>query len=331
MVGSAFGVEREMSRKHVLIAATAVVGILGAIPSAGGAAILFSGWYYSTLVGPAAGESAVVAAGILYDTIPSTAKAPTYDYIYEVWNTGTVPIADFGGGPGKPPAVGGPTYNSDIFFGMPGFPASGPVRNLAGLAPMTGVPPAQARKRLPGGWGGANNPYLGSAPATPYTALYPGSRGLRSPNYQYWGFTKYNSVGGYEVIWYNLVSNQIFGKNRVTRFDLNSVFGPVPGAFMDPPGDPMSTTYFDIGWTNGDALENILTPVIPDPAVPGNACDPTDPACSAFIIPPQIASQCPSCTGYGFAPEPASWTMMLLGVAGLGAAMRTRMRPPTLA
>jgi hypothetical protein len=300
-------------------------GLVAAAPQTVDAKILFSGWSYSSIAGPAPGESAVVAAGIFYDTIKGTARAPTYDYIYEVWNTGAVPIADFGGGPGVPPAIGGPTYNSDTFFGQPGFPAAGPNRNLAGLSPMTAVPPAQARKRLPGGWGGANNPYLGSAPVTPYTPLYPGARGLKSPNYQYWGFTKYNSVGGYDVFWYNLVGNQIFGTNRITRFDLNSIFGPVPGVFMDPPGDPpMSQTYYDIGWTNGDVLQNFLTPVIPDPALPGNSCDPTSPGCSPFAVPPEFLADCPQCTGYGGVPEPADWAMMLIGLGLVGVLSRAR-------
>jgi hypothetical protein len=303
----------------------AAVGMLTAIGSAANAKILFSGWSYTGLVGPAAGEAALVASGILYDTIPGTAGAPTYDYIYEVWNKGVVPIADFGGGTGVPPAAGPPTYNSDFFFGLGGgFPAAGPNRVPFGAsAPLTNVPPAQAGKRLPGGWGGANNPYLGTAAHTPYTPLYPGSRGLKSPNYQYWGFSTWNSVGGYDVIWYNLVGNQIFGPNRVTRFDLNSIFGPVNGAFVDPPS---SSSYFDIGWANGDTLFNVPTPIIPDPAVPGNACDPADPACSPDIIPPEITAMCPSCSGYGGVPEPSAWAMMLAGLAGLGAALRARRR-----
>jgi len=303
----------------------AAVGMLTAIASPAHARILFSGWSYTGLVGPAAGKAALVASGILYDTIPGTARAPTYDYIYEVWNRGIVPIADFGGGTGVPPAADGPTYNSDVFFGLgAGFPAAGPNRVPFGASPpLTNVPPAQAGKRLPGGWGGANNPYLGTVARTPYTPLYPGSRGLFSPNYQYWGFSTWNTVGGYDVIWYNLVGNQIFGSNRVTRFDLNSVFGPVNGAFVDPPS---SSSFFDIGWANGDVLFNVPTPIIPDPALPGNACDPTSPACSPDIIPPEISSMCPSCGGYGLVPEPSAWAMILAGLAGLGVALRARRR-----
>jgi hypothetical protein len=318
-----------MMRKRILTIAMAVVGVLAALSSAADAAILFSGWRYSSLVGPAPGESALIASGILYDTVPGTAGAPTYDYIYEVWNRGTVAIADFGGGTGVPPAIGGPTYNSDVFFGMAGFPAAGPNRVPFGASPpLTNVPPAQAGKRLPGGWGGANNPYLGSAARTPYTPLYPGGRGLRSPNYQYWGFSTWNVAGGYDVIWYNLVGNQIFGRNRVTRFDLNSIFGPVNGAFVDPPS---SQTYFDIGWANGDVDLNVLTPVIPDPSNPANDCDPADPTCSALIIPPQISTDCPTCTGFGAAPEPGAWAMLLAGVVGVGWAVRARRRAVTVA
>lgn len=309
-----------MKLRHLLSIAAA--GLLATAASASQAAILFSGWFYSNVVGPAAGEDALVAAGILYDTVKGSAGAPTYDYIYEVANIGAVPIAVFGGGPGAAPAVGAPTYNSDTFFGMPGFPGAGPNRNLAGLFPMTAVPPAQARKRLPGGWGGANNPTLGAQNSTPYTPLYPGSKGLRSPNYQYWGFIKYNNTGGYDVFWYNLVGNQIFGPGRYTRFDLNSIFGPVNGAFIDP-GDPMSSSTYYIDWTNGD-IASALTPIIPDPSLPGNSCDPTVPSCSQFAVPPQILADCPMCTGYGLVPEPANWTMMLIGLGILGAAARAR-------
>jgi hypothetical protein len=317
-----------MTRKPFLIGAAAVASMIGALPTASNAAILFSGWYYSSLVGPAAGESALIATGILYDTIPGSAGAPAYDYIYMVANTGVVPIADFGGGTGVPPAIGGPTYNSDTFFGIPGaFPAAGPKRVPFGASPpLTNVPRAQARKRLPGGWGGANNPYAGTVAANPYTPLYPGAKGLRSGNYQYWGFSTWNVAGGYDMIWYNLVGNQIFGGNRVTRFDVNSIFGPVNGAFVDPPS---SSTYFDIAWTNGSDLLNVPTPIIPDPSIPANDCDPTNPACSPYIIPPEITADCPMCTGYGGVPEAASWTMMLVGIAGLGATMRARRKAAT--
>jgi len=285
------------------------------------AALLFSGWSYTGVIG-GPGESALVASGILYDTVPGTAGAPTYDYIYEVWNRGTVPIADFGGGTGFPPIADGPTYNSDNFFGFPPFvanifPAAGPVRvPFDGSPPLTNVPPAQPRKRLPGGWGGANNPYLGTAAVTPYTPLYRGARGLISPNYQYFGFSTWTAAaGGYDVIWYNLVGNQLFGHNRVTRFDLNSVVGPVAGgAFIDPPGDPPPpASVFDIAWDNGDFMTDIATPDIPDPMT--NFCDPTDPTCSPDIIPPEIATECPECSGFG-APEPGS--LSLLGSAMLG-------------
>src|SRR6478672_3304440 len=75
------------------------------------AGVFFSGWFYSSVVGPAGGDRALVASGILYDNVPGTAGAPTYDYIYMVANTGTVPIAQFGGGTG--PAGGAVLYNSD--------------------------------------------------------------------------------------------------------------------------------------------------------------------------------------------------------------------------
>ena len=98
--------------------------LLPLISSGASATIQFSGWYYTSITGPFAGESALVAAGILYDTVKGTAGAPTYDYIYEVADTGTAPIAAFVGGTGPQGAV---LYNSDTSFGLPGLPASGPV------------------------------------------------------------------------------------------------------------------------------------------------------------------------------------------------------------
>ena len=247
------------------------------------------------------------AEGILYDTVPGTAGFPTYDYIFEVANTGLAPIAAFGGGTG---AAGAVLYNSDISFGLPGLPASGPFNLAAVGLPITQVPPAQPLKRLPGGWGGANNPFLGSAPVTPYTPLYPGGSGLISPNYQYWGFEVSSTGVGYALGWYNLVGNQLFTHGLVTRFDLNSTRGPVPGgAFID--GDPPSNYIID--WTNGDSI-SLATPNIPDPST--TFCDPTtDPTCSPGIIPPNIASL--NFTGYG-APVPEPSPLILFGTSLVG-------------
>jgi hypothetical protein len=294
-----------------IVAATRLLSgaiLLALIGPAAHAAILFSGWNYTSFAGPGFGESAVVAEGILYDTAIGSAGAPAYDYIFEVANTGVAPIAAFGGGTGAPGAV---LYNSDISFGLPGLPASGPV-NPAGPLPgiITQVPPAQAGKRLPGGWGGANNPFLPIVPVTPYTPLYPGGRGLFSPNYQYWGFEISSTGFGYALGWYNLVGNQIFNGGLVTRFDLNSTLGPIPGgAFIDPPA---SSSYI-LDWANGDFL-SLPTPSIPDPNT--TFCNPaTDPSCSPDIIPPNIASL--NLTGFG-APVPEPDSLSLLGAAILG-------------
>jgi hypothetical protein len=43
--------------------------LLPLISSGASATIQFSGWYYTSITGPFAGESALVAAGILYDTL----------------------------------------------------------------------------------------------------------------------------------------------------------------------------------------------------------------------------------------------------------------------
>jgi len=229
--------------------------------------------------------------------------------VFFVANTGTAPVAAFGGGTGAPGAV---LYNSDISFGLPGLPASGPV-NPNGPLPafLTQVPPAQAGKRLPGGWGGANNPFLPIANVTPYTPLYPGAKGLTSPNYQYWGFEVSSNGAGYALGWYNLVGNQIFGGGRVTRFDLNSTLGPVAGgAFIDP----ASASNYIIDWTNGDFL-SIDTPTIGDPKT--TFCDTADPNCSPDIIPSDIASL--SFTGFGDpTPLPGALPLFATGLGALG-------------
>lgn len=282
------------------------------------AKILFSGWYYSS-ESDGAGMSALLATGILYDTVKGTAGAPTYDYIYEIANTGAVPIDAFGGGTGKFPVIGGPTYNSDTLFagGVAGFPGSPPV-NRSGPLPayLTQVPPKNipSLRGLPGGYGGANNPYRPIANVTPYTPLYPGAKGLTSFDYKYWGFSTWNATGGYLDLWYNLVGNQVFGGGLVTRFDLNSIFGPVAGgAFADPPS---SGSIFDIGWANGDYM-TFATPSIPDPSNAMNDCNPANSGCSPYIVPPEIAAL--NYQGYGRpVPEPSTWAMMLIGVSLVG-------------
>jgi PEP-CTERM motif len=296
------------------------------------ATILFSGWFYTSVTGSLPGESALVATGIFYDTVAGTAGAPTYDYIYEVANTGTAPIADFGIATGVPPVAAAPTYNSDTFFGFPPPPGapvtiapSGPVLPGAFAVPITAVPPATppdgdgvGGKRLPGGWGGANNPFLGGAAVTPYTPLYPGGRGLISPNYQYFGFGTWNATGGYVAMWYNLVGNQIFNPRLVTRFDLNSIFGPVPGgAVIDPPSDPPPPdSFFDIGWADGGAAIDISTPDIPDPMT--TFCTPDPVTCNPDpdSIPPDIAAL--NFTGFGAIPEPDSLSLFGAALLALG-------------
>jgi len=308
------------------IAAAALGLSLSAISPAAHAATFFSGWLTTNIVGPAGAalESAVVAEGILFNNQIGSAGGRAYDYIFIVANTGLAPIAAFGGGTGAPGAV---LYNSDISFGLPGLPASGPV-NRFGPVPgiITTVPPAQAGKRLPGGWGGANNPFYPIVNVTPYTPLYPGSKGLLSPNYQYWGFEISSNGVGYALGWYNLVGNQIFGKGLVTRFDLNSLLGPVPGgAFIDP---PLSGSNYILDWIGGDSV-SLDTPIIADPQF--SFCDTTDPKCSPDIIPPTIASL--NFTGFGDpTPLPPALSLFATGLGALGLlGWRRRKRAAALA
>src|SRR5271156_1505096 len=162
-------------RRHLLFGAFLLALATSGLPVHG--AILFSGWYYTSIIGPAGApfESALLAEGISYDTIPGVA-GNAYDYIFEVANRGSFPIAAFAGGIG---GGAGPNieYNSDISFGLPGLPASDPVNLAAAGLPITQQPPGADGKRLPGGWGGANNPFRPAVlnpPGTPYTPLYPG-------------------------------------------------------------------------------------------------------------------------------------------------------------
>ncbi|HUE63601.1 MAG TPA: PEP-CTERM sorting domain-containing protein [Rhizomicrobium sp.] len=315
-------------RRHVLVGAFLLPIALSGSPVHAG--ILFSGWYYTGITGPAGAplESALLAEGILYDTIPGSAGAPTYDYIFEVANRGSFPIAAFAGGIGGG-AGANIEYNSDFSFGLPGLPAAGPTNLAAVGLPITQQTPAIDGKRLPGGWGGANNPFrpaVFNPPGTPYSPLYPGPgvKYLTSPNYQYWGFEISDTVpgfgNGYGLGWYNLVGNQLFTTGLVTRFDLNSIFGPVAGgAFLDPPSDPPSDYIID--WNNGGLIDTIslATPDILDPMTsycggsgpnaPGSSADCTD-FTDPNAVPTGIAAL--NYSGYGV-PEPS--TLGLLGSA----------------
>jgi hypothetical protein len=320
-------------RRHLLFGAFLLALVLSGSPVHG--AILFSGWYYTGITGPAGApfERALVAEGILYDTIPGVA-GNAYDYIFEVANKGSFPIAAFAGGIGGG-AGGNIEYNSDISFGLPGLPASGPVNLAAAGLPITQQTPAKDGKRLPGGWGGANNPYRPAVlnpPGTPYTPLYPGAgvKYLTSPNYQYWGFEISDTLAGfgngYGLGWYNLVGNQIFTTGLVTRFDLNSTFGPVAGgAFLDPPGDSDPPSDYILDWNNGTLVDTIsvATPDILDPTTnycggsgpnaPGGSAD-----CTADqdAIPPEIVAL--DYSGYGAIPEPGSLSLLGTAVLALG-------------
>ena len=308
-------VESTMKVSRIAVAALGLS--VAAISPTAHAATFFSGWF-TTNISAGPGESARVTEGILYDNLIGSAGAPAYDYIFMVANTGAAPIAAFGGGVG---GGAGPNilYNSDISFGLPGLPASGPVNPNGPLPGMpTQVPPAQPGKRLPGGWGGANNPFFPIAAVTPYTPLYPGAKGLTSPNYQYWGFeVSNNGVGtGYGLGWYNLVGNQIFGNGLVTRFDLNSTLGPVAGgAFIDP----FSASDYIIDWTlpgGGFDTASMVTPDISDLTKYCDTSTTTDPTCSPDIIPPDIANL--NFAGFGDTPLPAALPLFATGLGALG-------------
>jgi hypothetical protein len=294
-------------------------GLLLSTSIGASAAVLFSGYYVSTIAGPVAGERATIIEGIFYDTLKSAQFAPAanvYDYQFFVFNTGTVAIHAFGGGIGAPGAV---TYNSNNNPGGfgPFLPVSGPVLpNLpAYLTNPTGPGPG---KPFNGGWEGPVNPYgLGYA-INPYSPLFPGTIGKLESVYQYWGF---ETSGLYALGWYELPGRGGFNPGTFTEFDLMSRFGPVAGgAFMDPP----MTSVYDIGWLGGDYAQ-ITTPSISDPQTYGMSCTP-EPQC--YSIPSMDDFPPGSWSAFG-APEPSTWAMMTLGFAGLAFAGFRRARPAT--
>lgn len=291
------------------------------------ATLLSSGWVSANVAGPIPGESAKIFENIVYDTIPGSNGVPNYDYIIDVANTGSVPIIGFVGGPGSPPVTSANLlYNSDTMFAAPGFPAAGPD-----ITPMpkwiTQQPPAgiPSLRGLAGGYGGANNPFAGSTPVSPYTPLYPSAPYLYSPDYKYWGFSVWSSNGGagYLLRWYSLVGEQIFGPKKITRFDISSPDGPVSGGAMP---DPFALpTEYQIDFSNGD-VGSAIFPAMPDPQF--NPCDPSLPDCYAYTLPTGITTLVnQGYTGYGSpVPEPAYTLLIGGGLLGLGLGRRSRKR-----
>jgi hypothetical protein len=241
-------------------------------------------------------EKARISENILYDTVTGF-----YDYILVVKNIGTKPIAGFFAGPGAFPA-GPALYRDAPEPAAPGF---------AGGAPGGALPAFISN------YGGANNPYLPCVNPTPFTPLFPSAPcGLFSPNYHAWGFSVYATPGpGYFARWFNKGITGPFKPNLTTRFDLDSLFGPIPGGAAP---DPFTqSTVFGIDDGQGD-VSTVIFPQLTDPNPNNSAapnfgqCDPTQPDCSALTLPADLAGL--TDTGFGV-PEPASLT--LLGTASL--------------
>ncbi len=230
-----------------------------------------------------------------------------YDYAYLVWNTGAIPIDGFffdvgvaNTGVGVNAFVNGPQGNDT-------FTATGGADGPFAAAPFVGGPkPTQNIN----GELGVLNPYaFGSSPIYPINGVgvnpLPPAQGVL----QSWGFEQYWNPGmtAYLARFYANTPGDPYGKlpvGYITRFDVFSPLGPVPGGGgVDPLA---SGNYLGIDDGLGDLSDLILSPTV-------TPCDPTVAAACDSSLPAELANL----PAEGSVPEPGTMLMMAAGLGGV--------------
>jgi hypothetical protein len=248
-------------------------------------------------------------------------NGPGFDYTYLVWNTGASPIDGFFfdvGVANTKAAVA--AFVAASVLANDTFTAPGGVDDavfpnapfVGGLRPTPNI----------NGELGPLNPYaFDSAPVNPING--PGVNPLPPLQgvLQQWGFQQYWNAGltAYLARWYSNTPLNSFGplpgvsaaapRGWITRFDVFSPFGPVPGGGGVDPLDSGNFIAIEDGLGNFSDL--ITSPaVLPcDPTVPGS-CDTSLPAELLGLQALGIST-----SANGNVPEPAPMVLIAIGLA----------------
>jgi len=250
-----------------------------------------------------------------------------FDYAFLVANTGIFGIQGFTFSVGVPnnAAALAAFNNASLFAGnytataaggadLPAFPN---ILAPAGLRPTPNI----------NGAFGAVNPFtVGSKPLNPVNG--PGVNPLPPLQgvLQQWGFEQFrnNPFTAYDARFYGNNPNDhlnpfFLPAGFITRFDVFSPFGPVPGGgAVDPLDTSVSFIAIDDGFGNISDLMTTLAANTP--------CDPTLGGCDTSL-PPDTSMFLGLGQPFGpnsQIPEPSSIFLMAIGMSGLALALRRR-------
>lgn len=248
---------------------------------------------------------------------------PGFDYAYLVLNTGRDPIDGFFFDVGVlNTRAGVATFVANSPRGQDTFTASGGRDD--GVFPNVFPGGRRPTQDINGELGPLNPYFFDSAPVNPLNGpgvnpLPPGQGRL-----QQWGFEQFwnPAMTAYLARWYaNTPSNGLgaLPSGFITRFDVFSPFGPVPGGGGV---DPLDTgNYIGLDDGSGDFSNLILSPAV-------TPCNPAVLNSCASGLPPGLTE-----TGFGpvgrannVIPEPASMILLLLGLASFGFSIQRRSR-----